>query len=428
MIDALARIFIKDNKNYSSPQVRADYGVLCGIVGIVLNFILFAGKVTAGLLSHSIAILTDGFNNASDMASSIVTIAGFKISQKKADADHPFGHGRMEYIAALIVSFLILVFGWELLKTSIGGLKEKRPLDTSTFTIVALVAAIAVKFYMFFYNNSIGKKIKSQSLKATAQDSLNDTITTFVALLAIGLEGLTTFYAKEGALWAVKAAAFPFDSAAGVALSIFILAGGVRSLIDTVNPLLGQKTDKDFIEAVKERVLKNEHIIGVHDFIAHDYGAGRIMISLHAEVPGDEDIFVLHEAIDEAESDIASHFGCTVTIHMDPVDLKCTERVPLTKYITREAKKFDPDLSIHDLRLVPGKGHTNVVFDVVPSDKSPLAGKDLRHKIFEIVRLWPKSDIYKEEIKKKTDKKNSGAGLPPPHYCAVIHIDSPYFN
>lgn len=448
MLRLLAKIFIKDSLNYSSAGVRAAYGVLCGVVGIALNLFLFITKLIAGVLSHSLSVIADAVNNASDMASSIVTIVCFKISQKKADEDHPFGHGRMEYIASLIVSFFILVFGWELLRTSINGLRHKEVIDTSIFTIVTLIASILIKFYMYAYNKATAKKISSMALFATARDSLNDTITTGVALVAIVIElflsNITNQNGSSNSIFgnllnndkALNVVLFlqkiPFDAIAGVIVALFIIWGGFQSLIETVNPLLGAKTDKKFIDDVKARLLTHKPIIGVHDFIAHDYGAGRVMISLHAEVPGDIDIFTLHEVIDRAELDISRHFGCSVTIHMDPVDTKCVEREPLRDFIIKEAQDFDKGLSIHDLRFVTGVKRTNVIFDVVPSTKCNMSDKELRQKLSTIVKNWPQSIEYKKvhndtniaDQNKKSDKLKI---TQPPSYVAVIHIDSPFF-
>lgn len=271
MIGLLARLFIKDYNDVKNPDVRGRYGVLCGIAGICFNFLLFSGKFIAGIFSKSVAVIADAFNNLSDAAASIVTIVGFKISGKKPDADHPFGHGRMEYIAGLVVSFLILVVGFELLMSSIDSIRNPEPLDTSVFTVVMLVAAILVKFYMFFYNRRIGKKILSSAMEATAKDSLNDTVSTAVVLAAVIIE---LFFPNSK---------FPFDGVAGIFVAVFIFYNGIESIKDTVNPLLGVPADREFVKQVEEEVMKFKPICGIHDLIVHDYGPGRVMISLHAE-------------------------------------------------------------------------------------------------------------------------------------------------
>lgn len=390
MISLLARLFIKDAEDVKNPCVREKYGVLCGVAGICFNVLLFTGKLIAGIFSKSVAVIADALNNLSDAAASIVTVVGFKISGKKPDENHPFGHGRMEYIAGLIVSFLILIVGIELFKSSLDSIFHPKPLDTSLFTIVTLVAAILVKFYMFFYNRRIGKKIQSAAMEATAKDSLGDTISTSVVLAA------------SVVVLIFPGARFPFDGAAGIFVAAFIFYNGIESIKDTVNPLLGVPADREFVKQIEAEVMSFKPICGVHDLIVHDYGPGRMMISLHAEVPGNLNIFDLHDVIDNAEVAVAQKFNCAVTIHMDPVDLESGEIQMLRAYIAEEAQKIAPGITVHDIRIVPGNTHTNIIFDAVRPHGCCLSEDELVEKLSERVRA--RSSLYR----------------------CVIHIDNPF--
>lgn len=374
---------------YTSEQ-REAYGIKCGITGIVLNVLLFTGKLLAGIFSKSVAVIADAFNNLSDAAASVVTVAGFKLSGKKPDADHPFGHGRMEYIAGLIVSFLILMVGLELLKSSVESIIHPEKTDSSIFTVCALVASICVKCIMYVYNHVIAKKICSPAMEATAKDSLNDCISTSVVLVTV----IVNYFVPDFTL--------PLDGIAGLIVAVFILRSGYEAAKDTVDPLLGVKADPEFVKEIESCVLEHKPISGIHDLIVHDYGPGRLMISLHAEVPGNENIFDLHEIIDETEYEISERFGCHVTIHMDPVDVTNPELDTLKAYIKKVAAKIDEKLTFHDLRIVPGQGHTNVIFDIVRPNDCSLSEEDLklvfRKAIFDYNKV----------------------------YFAVINIDNPY--
>lgn len=390
MIRLLARIFIKDRDQVQNPKVRGAYGVLCGVVGICFNFLLFAGKLVAGLVSKSVAVIADAFNNLSDAAASIVTIAGFKLSEKKPDEDHPFGHGRMEYIAGLIVSFLILMVGVELLKSSVEAILHPEKTDSSIFTIVTLAVSIAIKCYMFLYNHSVAKKINSAAMDATAKDSLNDCISTSVVLVTVIVSRL------------FPELNFPLDGVAGIFVALFILYSGYEAAKETMDPLLGVKADPEFVKQIEELVMEHKPICGIHDLIVHDYGPGRLMISLHAEVPGDMDIFELHEVIDDAEVHLAKDLGCMVTIHMDPIDVNNPEIKQIREYLDGVVTKIDERMTLHDLRLVPGQGHTNVIFDVVRPLDCALSEEDLKRALRKSVSGY---------------KKN---------YFAVINVDNPF--
>ena len=350
MIKLLAKIFIKNSSNYQDVKVREQYGVLCGAVGIGLNIILFLAKFLFGTISVSVAMVADAFNNLSDAASSIIQILGFKLSSKKPDPEHPFGHGRIEYISGLIISMLILLMGFELLKSSVSSILNPKTLSVSTFSIVIMIFAIGIKLYMMIYNLSISKKINSVSMKATATDSFFDCISTFLVLLSLILSNFTTL---------------PVDGIAGVVVSLFILYGGLSSAFETIEPLLGTSPDKDFVLQIEKELLNHKPIVGMHDLVIHDYGPGRLMISLHAEVPGNMNIFELHDSIDVTEVEIAQKFNCHVVIHMDPIDLDNEDLKKYKEGLSKILKEIHIELHAHDVRMVPGITHTNLIFDVV---------------------------------------------------------------
>ena len=394
MLSILAKVFIKNSKNYKNPQVRNQYGILCGVVGICFNIFLFEFKFFAGILSNSVAVVADAFNNLSDATGSIVTILGFKISGKKPDAEHPFGHGRMEYIAGLIVSFLIIIMGYELLKSSIGAIRNPEPSKTDFLTIIILSVSILVKFYMYFYNHSLSKKMNSVVMDATAKDSLNDTISTGVVLFTVVLTIIFKSFGKEIPV--------PLDGIAGLFVAIFILKGGFDSAKETVDPLLGKTASKEFADEIEKTVMAHKKICGMHDLVLHDYGPEKIMVSFHAEVPGDENIFELHDEIDNIECEISRKFNCSCVIHMDPIDKNNSEIEKLKKFIIEKAKKIDSNISIHDLRIVPGPSHTNVIFDAVRPFECKYSETELKEFLCNIVKEYNSS------------------------YFAVIQIDQPF--
>lgn len=374
MISLLSKIFIKDNKNYSDNKVREQYGVLCGGYGIFLNILLFISKLIAGFISLSVAMVADAFNNLADAASSIIQILGFKIAAMKPDPKHPFGHGRAEYITGLIISFLVLFMGAELLQSSVKSIIHPKAIEANTISIIILCAAVCVKFYMMAYNKSIGKKINSVAMKATATDSFCDGISTSLVLLSIIISKFTTL---------------PIDGIAGVIVSGFIIFGGIEAAKETIQPLLGTSPSKEFVAAVETEVMNHKPIVGMHDLIVHDYGPGRMMISLHAEVPGDGNIFELHDVIDLAEQDISKKFCCHTVIHMDPVDLHNKQLSLFKGIIKTELKNLCPDLNAHDIRMVPGITHTNVIFDVVKTIGYKGADEELCTGIIKALKQYP---------------------------------------
>lgn len=390
MISLLAKIFIKNHSEYKDSSVRQKYGILCGGVGIFLNLILFTFKLIFGTITASVAIVADAFNNLSDAASSCVQILGFKLSGRKPDPEHPFGHGRIEYIAALGISFLILLMGVELIKSSVESLIHPEPVVFSTTAVVVLVVSIMVKAYMYIYNHRIGKKIDSVAMEATAKDSLGDTITTFLVIVSLIASNFTTF---------------PVDGIAGIIVGFFILKTGYESAKETVNLLIGVAASKDFAKEIEDELLKFHNIVGMHDLIVHDYGPGRMMISLHAEVPGDKNIFDLHEEIDLAEYTLSQKFNCQTIIHMDPIDLNNKDLDELRQIIKEETQKISPNMSFHDVRIVPGTNNSNLIFDIVKPFDCHLSEDELKMTLFTNIRARAKMPVM-----------------------CVITIDQPYYE
>ena len=349
MIQLLSRFFIPDD--LPADQKRGAYGMLCGVVGICLNILLFAGKFFAGLLSNSVAITADAFNNLSDAGSSVVTLAGFKLAEQKPDAEHPYGHGRMEYIAGLVVSAVILMMAFELFQDSVGKILHPEETVFSPVALGILVASILVKCYMAFYNYSIGKKIGSGALKATATDSLSDCVSTAVVLAATLVGHFTGLH---------------IDGWCGVAVALLIFYAGISAAKETLDPLLGQPPEREYIDHIEEVVTGyHDSIIGVHDLMVHDYGPGRKIISLHAEVPAEGNIVDLHDAVDNLERHLSEKLGCMATIHMDPVVTQDPEVDHLREETKKVLAQMDPVISMHDFRVVTGPSHTNLIFDIV---------------------------------------------------------------
>ncbi len=350
MVTLLSRIFIKDYKEYTNQDVRRSYGILTGAVGIVLNVLLFIGKYLAGFISGSVSVMADAFNNLSDAGSSFITLLGFHLAGKEPDPQHPFGHGRIEYVSGLAVSVLIIVMGVEVLKTSVQKIITPQQIEISTLTIWILLVSIMVKVYMSFYNRSFGKKLDSSAMKATATDSLSDCISTTVVLLS---------------MLAYQFLQINLDGWSGLLVGIFILVAGINSARDTLSPLLGEAPDEAFVKEVEQMVMEHPDVVGVHDMVVHNYGPGRMMISLHAEVPGNIDVYKLHDSIDLIEFQIKQRFKCEAVIHMDPIATDDEQVMSLRKEIVELVKIYDEQLTIHDFRMVAGPTHTNLIFDVV---------------------------------------------------------------
>ena len=355
MISLLAKWLIPHREQVEDSAVRRAWGALCGFVGIGLNILLFAGKLAAGALSGSIAITADAFNNLSDAGSSVVTLLGFRLAGKKPDAGHPFGHGRLEYVSGLIVAGLILLMGAELAKSSLDKILHPEAVTFSWLAAGILLASIGVKLYMYLYNRAVGKKIKSAAMSATAADSLSDTAATSAVLLAMVIGKLTNVQ---------------LDGWVGLVVALFILWSAVQAARDTISPLLGQAPDPLLVKEIESLVMGHDTVVGIHDLVVHDYGPGRCIISLHAEVPADRQVLELHDVIDSIEEELGQKLHCEAVIHMDPVVVGDPTVAALHQQVAALVKTIDPRISIHDFRMVPGQTHTNLIFDaVIPFDE-----------------------------------------------------------
>lgn len=387
MIKFLIKRLIKNSDNVKDPAVRRMYGTLCSSVGIGLNICLFAGKYLAGVLSGSIAIMADAFNNLSDAGSSLITLIGFKFAGMKPDAEHPFGHGRIEYISGLAVSAAIILMGVELAKSSVSKIISPSPVDMSMMSIAILAVSVCVKLYMCSYNRFVGKQIDSAAMNATAIDSLSDAVATSVVLLA---------------MLVLKFTGLNVDGWCGAMVALFILYAGYSAAKDTLSPLLGQPPEEELISQIRDITLSHQEIVGIHDLVVHDYGPGRLMISLHGEVPGDGNIFELHDVIDQAEKELKDKLGCDAVIHMDPIATDDEEVNITRRSVVELCKDIHEDLSIHDFRMVKGPTHTNLIFDVVIPFALKLSDKEV-------------TDEIRKRISQKWD-----------NYYAVIEVDHSY--
>ncbi len=377
MITLLARLFIKDRDKVADAAVRRAYGMLCSLTGIGLNVLLFLGKYLAGRLSGSIAMTADAFNNLSDAGSSVITLLGFRMAAKKPDPGHPFGHGRIEYLSGVAVSIIIIVVGVQLGLESIDKIMNPQPVDAGLLPMLVLVASICVKGYMFAYNRGIGRKINSPGMAATAMDSLSDSIATSVVLISM----LLSRFAGVNA-----------DGWGGIAVACFIIFSGFKAAKETLSPLLGNPPDPQLVHDITNIVLSHSEVMNVHDLIVHDYGPGRLMVSLHAEVPGNGDIYALHDTIDTIEYELSSKLGCDAVIHMDPVSPDGTKTAHMRDELAEAAKSIDPRLSIHDFRIVDGPTHTNVIFDAVLPNDSKLTEEEAVAQLETLVHsLWQNS-------------------------------------
>ena len=367
----LVRLFIKDCDNVTDPAVRERYGILSGAVGIALNLLLSAGKLFAGLMTGSISITADAFNNLSDAGSSVVTLVGFKLAGQKADDGHPFGHGRMEYLAGLLVSLMILLVGVELGRSSIGKILRPEAVDFSLVSTGILAASILVKLWMGQFNRGLGRKIGSAAMAATAADSLSDAVATAAVLAGT----LVNRFAHVN-----------IDGWVGLAVAVFILRAGWGAARDTINPLLGESPDPELVKQLRELVLSHPQVVGMHDLIIHDYGPGRRLCSFHAEVPQDADILDAHDAIDHIEREIKEKFGIETTVHMDPIATADEKVNQLRRQVADLARVVEPEMTIHDFRVVRGPTHTNVIFDAVVPIGSRTGEEELRERLTRAVK------------------------------------------
>lgn len=373
MIELLARWFIPHRDNTADGAVRRAYGTLCGAVGIGLNVLLFIGKFFAGQLSGSIAVTADAFNNLSDAGSSAVTLLGFRLAGKKPDPDHPFGHGRIEYISGLIVAGLILLMGVELAKSSFDKILHPEEVTFSALAVVILAVSVAVKLYMWHYNRRIGGKIRSAAMEATASDSLSDAAATSAVLLAM-LIGRWTGLAVDGYV--------------GMVVALFILFSAYKAAKETLSPLLGQAPDPELVQHIRDIVEEHDTVVGIHDLVVHDYGPGRQMVSLHAEVPASGDILQLHDVIDNIERELHEKLHVQAVIHMDPIVTDDETVDALRRQVAELVRQVEPRMTVHDLRVIRGTTHTNLVFDaVLPLDAAITpaeAARRIREKVSEL--------------------------------------------
>lgn len=369
MTKALIRLFIRDADKTKDARVREQYGVLSGAVGLACNVFLFLLKLTIGFLTGSISIAADAFNNLSDGLSCLISIVGFKVAGKAPDAKHPFGYGRTEYIAGLIVAFIIVLVGFEFLKTSADRIIHPEPVAFSGVLLAILAVSMLVKLWMGAFNSSIGRRIESPVLLAAGQDSRNDVITTLVVVLGMVAGRFTTL---------------PVDGYVGLLVALFILWAGVGIVRDTVAPLLGEAADPEVAHNIAEIVRESEYIVGVHDLIVHNYGAGRSLASLHAEVPSDSDFVAVHEVIDEAEKRVWQRTGVYLVIHMDPIDVNNEHVTALRAQVDGVLRDIDEGLSMHDFRVVDGARQINLIFDVVvPYSYGESAKRELLMQIYD---------------------------------------------
>lgn len=358
MISLLAGIFIKDHKNIGRPSVRQAYGILCGAVGILLNVFLFGFKFLAGQISGSIAITADAFNNLSDAGSSVITLVGFKMAGSKPDSKHPFGHGRIEYISGLMVSFIIVLMAFELLKSSAAKIIHPVSVEASPLVLFILLLSICVKLYMSFYNRTVGKKIESAAMLAMAKDSISDSAATVAVLL-------TTLFASITDI--------QIDGWCGIVVALFVFWTGIGAARDTISPLLGQPPKPAFVKRIEEIIMeyKDNGVLGFHDLLVHNYGPGRIMLSVHVEVPASGDILALHDMIDLIEHRLAGELGCSAVIHMDPLCVDDEQTNQVKEQVDKIIMGMGGAVTFHDFRIVQGVTHTNLIFDVVvPFDYS----------------------------------------------------------
>lgn len=376
MIQFLSNRFIKNSTEYTNPMVRQRYGILCSIISIGCNIVLVIFKITMGIVTNSIAIQADGLNNLSDVGSNLASLFGFKLANKHPDEDHPYGHGRMEYVAGLVIAFLIILVGLQSLKDSV--LKIISP-ETVTFSLLAcflLVVSIFVKLWMFLFNRTIGNNIHSSTLHAASRDSLNDMITTFATLLALVASLFTDL---------------PVDGIFGTIVSLVVLKAGYDVFNDTVDPLLGKAPDKELIKEIEIEILSHEEALGIHDLMMHDYGPGRRFLTLHVEVDCSEDIMSVHDAMDLIERDILKKFHILTTIHMDPIDSNDAVTNELKEMVIEIIKEIDEGYTIHDFRVVSGPTHTNLIFDVLIP-----ATDEIEHRILK--------QLINKKIKEKNNK------------------------
>ena len=364
MINLLSHIFLK--RAETDSEKRRGYGLICSALGVFLNIVLFAVKFAVGKISGSLSVTADAFNNLSDSGSSVISILGFKLAAKKPDPGHPFGHGRLEYVCALIVSFIILIMGGELIRSSVDKIMHPVPLQFSAAALAVLIASIGVKIWMAVFNRGIGKRINSTAVGAVVMDSVSDTAATTVSMIALILSKFTSV---------------PLDGYMGIVVALFIIATGIGIFKDTMNELLGAPASPETVNEIESDILSYEGVIGVHDLMVHDYGPGRTFASAHVEVPSDCDIMACHDTIDRIERDIKKKFAINIVLHMDPIVVDDEHINALRKKVGELIKEVDPRFTMHDFRMVEGPTHTNLIFDLVVPHKYPFTKGQIKELI-----------------------------------------------
>ncbi len=387
MTEFLVRCFIKDYENTKDSKVRQSYGRLSGIVGIFCNVILFGIKLLAGFMTGAVSVMADAFNNLSDAASSVVTLIGFHMAGKPADPDHPFGHGRIEYLSGLFIAAAILMTGFELLKTSVDKILHPTELSSNMVSVVILIVSILIKMWMSRFNFTLGNKIHSEAMKATATDSLSDCISTGAVLAGLVIAMIT---GKN------------IDGFIGVFVALFVCVAGFNAAKETIQPLLGQSPDPELVESIKNCVMEQEMILGVHDLIIHDYGPGRRMLTLHAEISYKEDMMKAHDLIDNVERDLSQIFQCLATIHMDPVVTDDKELAVMREKVAAMVKTLNSNWKIHDFRMVRGETHTNLIFDLVVGTDELKDKDEIERKVKDLIHIMD------------------------PHYYAVVTVEQSF--
>lgn len=369
MTDLLVKMFVKNYEDTDNISVRTAYGVLASGVGIACNVLLSLAKMMVGMLLHSVSVMADAFNNLSDAGSSIIGLVGVKMAEKPADEDHPFGHGRIEYVAALIVAFLVIEVGFTFFKDSISKIRHPEELRFQMVSIVILGMSILVKLWLGMFNKKLGKKIDSQVMMATAADSLGDVIATAATVVSI-------------LFW--KVTGINIDGFVGLGVSLVVMWAGIGIARDTLEPLIGEATTPEDYRRIKKFVEKYDGIMGSHDLIVHNYGPGRSMASIHAEVPNKVSIEVSHEIIDRIERDAAKELGIFLVIHMDPLETEDQTVLKVRKKTEKAVEELDSRCSIHDFRMVKGEDQINLIFDlVVPREYSEKKGDELMIRVIE---------------------------------------------
>lgn len=378
MTKLIVKIFLK-NKNPDSPGGRESFGKIAGIVGIICNLFLSALKFVLGYLTHSVSITADATNNIADAGSSIITLIGFRLSEKPADEDHPYGHARIEYITGLIISFLVMLIGFEIFKTSVDKIFNPEISDFRWVSAVILVVSIIVKLWLSRFNKTLGKLIKSTALDATAADSRNDCISTLAVLVAAVISHFT---------------GFNLDGYMGVGVAIFILISGIGLIKETVGPLLGQAPSKELYEKIEQKMLSYENVLGVHDLLVHSYGPGSYFASAHIEMDAKIDVLVCHDIMDKIERDFKKELNIHLVVHLDPTVLDCEETNELKEVVRQILFEIDPIITFHDFRVVVGDTAKNVLFDVVIPPKYKLSDKELKHIIKNRVNEAGNGNLY----------------------------------